>query len=74
MKNISEKIIFIFYLFTLFILINNDTKRKNIENSRQKKIGVIGLPHDLNVGNILLKYAMSIQLFYFIFYFRFISY
>ena len=54
------KIIFLSILLLLFtILINIDYFKKNL---KKKKIGIIGLEHSQNVGNNLLKYAISIKL------------
>ena len=48
------KIISFLFFFLIFLILKN--------NYRKKKIGVIGLEHSLNIGNILLKYAMFTEL------------
>ena len=54
-KSIYKKVIYFkIYSFLLFISI--------LLNFPKKKIGVIGLEHSINIGNNLLKYAISITL------------
>lgn len=50
-------------LNVLFILIIIFFKHILFINNSRKKVGVIGLEHSQNIGNNLLKYAMSIKLF-----------
>lgn len=58
------KKIFIISLILLSTITNItfNFKYLNIINSNKKRIGVIGLSHSINVGNMLLKYAISIKL------------
>jgi len=48
-------LILLFNIIFILILISNATKN-------QKKIGVIGVRHDTNIGNNLIKFAISIKL------------
>ena len=55
--HIIYKLLFlILIIIYMFILIYNKIFYK------KKKVGVIGLRHEVNIGNILLKYAISIKL------------
>ena len=54
MKNLPKVKIFLFINF--LILIFGKYKKK------YKKVGVIGLRHEVNVGNNLIKYAISVKL------------
>lgn len=54
MKNLTKIKIFLFFIFL------NEIYEKN--KKRYKKVGVIGLRHEVNVGNNLIKYAISIKL------------
>jgi hypothetical protein len=54
-----KKKIFILYLFKTTIIIIFFIYNRNIH---KQKIGVIGLNHSQNIGNILLKFAMFIKL------------
>lgn len=54
MKNLTKIKIFLFFNFLILIYEKNRKK--------YKKVGVIGLRHEANVGNNLIKYAISIKL------------
>ena len=58
-KNIFYLIIrnkYKYLIFLVYLFINIMIKKKN------KKIGIVGLPHSQNIGNNLLKFAMYIKL------------
>lgn len=52
-----KKILFLLKIIILFLILIFTKNHLNF-----KKIGVIGLDHSQNVGNNLVKYAMSIKL------------
>jgi hypothetical protein len=54
MKNLTKIKIFLFFNFLILIYEKNRKK--------YKKVGIIGLRHEANVGNNLIKYAISIKL------------
>jgi len=54
MKNLIKIKLFLFFNFLIFIY---EKKTK-----KYKKVGVIGLRHEVNIGNNLIKYAISIKL------------
>ena len=58
-KSITSKIVLII-LFNIIIILSLLIVKKNI--SIPKKIGVIGVRHEVNIGTNLLKYAISIKL------------
>ena len=51
-----------FICFNLFLNKFVGLEEKNNNPKRKLKIGVIGLDHHKNIGNNILKYAMSVQL------------
>ena len=55
MNNLPNNIYKVISIIILFLLIFTNNKNK-------KKIGVVGVRHDCNIGANLLKYAMSIKL------------
>ena len=52
----------LFKSFFLIVFIIIFLFLSNYNLNLRKKVGVIGLRHEVNIGNILLKYAMSIKL------------
>ena len=63
-KVILKNTIFIITILFLYILNYKafDIQRNKGENLKRKKIGIIGLYHLYNVGNMILKYAMATKL------------
>ena len=51
-----------FKIFLLLIVFYFFFKNKNNNNKKKLKVGVIGLRHETNIGNNLIKYAISIKL------------
>ena len=58
-KSFASKIVLIILLNIIIILLLLIVKKKI---SKSKKIGVIGVRHEVNIGTNLLKYAISIKL------------
>ena len=56
MKKLRKIEIILLFSFLILIYRNNKKKKKN------NKVGVIGLRHEVNIGNNLIKYAISIKL------------
>ena len=57
-------IIGLFILLLLLLPKNNSVKekikdKKEIRNKKKLKIGIVGVRHEINIGNNLIKYAMS---------------
>ena len=49
-------------MIIILIIIINEREFKNILLKRKKRIGIIGVYHDQNAGNMLVKYSMYIKL------------
>ena len=63
MKNVKllwKKLKYILIILFVMILIFEIKKKNN--NKKPKKVGVIGLRHEVNIGNNLIKYAIFIKL------------
>ena len=58
----NNKRIFVYKYLKLFFILTINIFNLIVKNKNKKKIGVIGLAHSQNIGNILLKYAISIKL------------
>ena len=67
---INQKILFktFFIIFIILLLLSCTIIKRYFEkakvkvNSKKKKIGILSLSHNLNVGNMILKYAIAIKL------------
>ena len=61
-KRIIIKIIIIFILLLFIFIIHNSKNKMNYLREKKIKIGVVGVRHSINIGNNLIKYAISLIL------------
>ena len=58
----NKHFLYKFILIVIFNIINFLLFQLNVKIKSCKKIGVVGVLHDVNIGNNLIKYAISIKL------------
>ena len=61
-KTIKFISVIIFFIILVTKLIGNDKYPKKLHHHKKLKIGVVSVRNDINVGNCLIKYAISIVL------------